>query len=282
MELVAISSWCWHAAYHAGRFSLLEAPRAAARLGFRFIELNDFMLPPPRFSRLRRPLLELLDAPPALWRYDPSTLRRLQRELTATHATCFGWTLDTDLTVSGRRWLWQRLYLEAGARTAGRLRASLLRVTVGGAVDLLPRVDSTVARRLAQLAQRHRFLIIAVENHGDLSADVERFCGIMRAARGLLPPAEAARLGVCFDPGNVLPKAREQQWALLAPLAVHVHFKTRAFTSIGEEASLPYPLILKLLSRAGYSGGITIEYEGNDEPEHGIRRSLALLKRHHG
>lgn len=92
MEPVAISSWCWHAHYHAGRFSLIDAPRAAARLGFRHIELNDFMLPPPRLSRLRRPLLRLLGAPATLWRYDIDVLRRVQQELTATQVACLNET----------------------------------------------------------------------------------------------------------------------------------------------------------------------------------------------
>lgn len=152
-------------------------------------------------------------------------------------------------------------------------------MTVGGAAELPHQADSVVVERLARLAQRHRRLSIAVENQGGLSSDVERFCGIVRAARSLLPSAEAARLGVCFDPGNIPPEARERRWALLAPLAIHVHFKTRSFTPTGEEASLPYSLILDLLSRAGYGGGATVEYEGSDEPEQGIHQSLALLKR---
>jgi len=63
-NILAVSSWCWHAEYYAGSWSLLDLPEAAVSAGVSAIECNDFMLPPPR---LRRPLLSLLPgAPPEL------------------------------------------------------------------------------------------------------------------------------------------------------------------------------------------------------------------------
>ena len=59
-SLLAAGAWCWHDDYYAGRWSLLDQPAGAASAGLTAIECNDFMLPPPRLSRLRRPLLRLL------------------------------------------------------------------------------------------------------------------------------------------------------------------------------------------------------------------------------
>ena len=56
---LAASSWCWHEPYYAGSWSLLDLPASAKAAGLTAIECNDFMMPPPRLSRLRQPLLRL-------------------------------------------------------------------------------------------------------------------------------------------------------------------------------------------------------------------------------
>lgn len=69
-DALAAGTWCWHDAYYAGRWSLLDQPAGAGAAGLAAIECNDFMLAPPQLSRLRQPLLRLLPgAPPELWRY---------------------------------------------------------------------------------------------------------------------------------------------------------------------------------------------------------------------
>lgn len=99
-NILAVSSWCWHAEYYAGSWSLLDLPKAAASAGVSAIECNDFMLPPPRLSRLRRPLLSLLPgAPPELWRYSRETLRQLSARAQANRTKILAWTINSDFTV---------------------------------------------------------------------------------------------------------------------------------------------------------------------------------------
>lgn len=275
MSIIAISSWCWHAAYHAGQFSLLNVPAKAQRLGFNHVELNDFMLPPPRWSRVRRPLLAALGAPQNLWRYSARTLQ----PLTYAPTQMVSWTLDTDFTVSAWRWLWQKRYLAAGFRAARLLRCAVVRVTLGGAENSPTTQDDLAARRLAETVRYSAPLTVAVENHWGLSTEYERLLKILALAKKQLNGAQAARLGVCFDPGNLPAERREQGWQALAPQANHFHFKTRTFTPEGEESTLPYAEILALLRASHYSGHIVLEYEGDEAVELGVQKSLALLER---
>lgn len=275
----AVSSWCWHAPYYAGRFSLWDMPAAASQLGFAAVELNDFMLPPPRGSRLIRPLLAALPAaPPHLWRYRTSSIARLAMLLARQHVACLSWTLDTDFTAGGRGWAGQAHYWRLGLQAAARLGASRVRVTLGGRPDLDTRLDDWVAARLAHcvmLAGRLApALLVVVENHGDLSLDGARLLAILAAARVRLPAARQAALGLCFDPSHVPQTEQAQWWPRLAAEASHVHFKTGI--------DLDYQTVLTLLAAAGYRGPLVIEYAGTDTPEAGVRNSLALLARWSG
>src|SRR5688572_7883368 len=123
---LAISSWCWHDAYYNGRLSLLDVPAAAAELGFSAVELNDFILPPPHLSHLRRPLLRLLLAPDELWRYTAANLHRLRVALDTAGVTCLAWAIDSHLAVSALKWPWQQHYIRQGLHAARLLNGPLL------------------------------------------------------------------------------------------------------------------------------------------------------------
>lgn len=279
---VAAGSWSWHAPYYEGRWSLIDLPAAAAALGITWLEANDFMLPPPRFSRLRRPLLRLLPgAPPELWRYSRASLEAL-RQAAAAHDTHFlAWTVNSDFAVAARHWPAQRLYLRRGVAAARHLRARFLRVNLGGSPDSPPLADELVIHRLAQFVEDSRRwypgLHITVENHWGLSSDIQRHLRLLDAARQLLAPAHMDYFGCCFDPGNLPPAQRASGWPALARRANHFHLKTTAFDDTGADCQLPYPHLFALLQEAGYQGPATIEYQGDGEPAAGVTRSLHLL-----
>jgi sugar phosphate isomerase/epimerase len=262
----------------------LDVVPAAAALSLTDVELNDFMLPPPAYSRLRRPVWQALGAPPAQWRYASATLARLAALLRQYGVRCAGWTVDSDLTVPAGShrsspWSLQSHYLRAGLRAARRLQAPIVRLTLGGTTALDPRFDVHVARRLvltvraaARLAPGLR---LAVENHGDLSRDTERLLAILSTAQAQLAPALQENLGLCLDFGN---PQDPSDWSRLAPAAIHVHFKTRAFDDAGAEPTIPYAELWPLLREAGFAGTVVIEYEGDGAPALGIRQSLALYR----
>lgn len=280
-KTLAVSSWSWHAPYYAGEWSLLDQPAAAASLGIEAIECNDFMLPPPRLSRVRRPLLSLLPgAPPELWRYSRATLRRLRSHAEASGTAVLCWTINSDFTVPAHRWPAQKLYLRRGVAAGRLLRTPLLRVNLGGAPETPAGRDSLVVRRLAafvEASQRHDpGVTITVENHWGMSTEIDRHLQIVDAVSERLPPDLRRHFGCCFDPGN-MPDGPERSrwWHELAERANHYHLKTA-----GEGDDLPHADLFILLEEVGYEGKVTIEFAGDGDPAEGIRQSARLFYEH--
>jgi sugar phosphate isomerase/epimerase len=57
------------------------------------------------------------------------------------------------------------------------------------------------------------------------------------------------------------------------------HAKGYSFDSVGNETTLDYPRIIKLLNQIGYNGDINIEFEGPLPDFEGVEKTLALLQR---
>ncbi|MBW7886690.1 MAG: TIM barrel protein, partial [Caldilineaceae bacterium] len=238
---LAAGAWCWHDDYYAGRWSLLDQPTGAAAAGLAAIECNDFMLPPPRLSRVRQRLLDLLPgAPPELWRYSRATLHRLQTNAQANGVHILAWAINSDFTVAGRYWPAQLLYLRRGMAAARLLAVPLLRVTLGGNAETPRSRDALIVQRLATLVQASP-TPVTLENHWGVSADIERHVQIFDAVVAALPTGLRARFGCCFDPGNLAEgPQRPQWWRMLAHRANHFHLKTTDFDAAGDEVQLPY------------------------------------------
>jgi sugar phosphate isomerase/epimerase len=276
---LAISSWSWHAPYQDGKLSLLHVPAAAAGHGFSKVELNDFMLPPPRFSRVRRPFLMVLGTPVDLWSYTNANLQRLKTALDAARVQCVVWTVNTDLTLPQWRWPWQAHYIQKGIWAARLLGAGVYRIILGGRAGMEEAVDETVAGRLAWLVESCPDLRVVVENHWGLSTDINRLLKVIALTKSRLPVASAGRLGITFDPDNLPKDNREPHWRALINAAHHVHFKTFNFTPEGDETTLPYHLFFQWLKEVQYPGFATLEFEGDGDPNIGIERSIALFQR---
>jgi hypothetical protein len=253
---LALSSWCWAADYYAGRFSLLDMPARAAPLGVSLLELNDFMLPPPRFSRVVRPLFRCLPyANPELWRYRQLTLLRLRDELAAHGQHCLCWTLNTDFSLPRAGWPAQWLYWHWGLLAARTVVARLLRIILGGSDGAAagPVVGARLNRFLRYALARFDGQIV-LENHWGLSQDWTQHQAIFQAARAALPAADRPRFGLCLDPVNFPPTDRPTAWAQLAPHAAHVHLKAPVSQDKYEPGTF-----LGQLKVAGYRGHYTLE-----------------------
>jgi sugar phosphate isomerase/epimerase len=283
-DLLAVSSWSWHAAYYEGAWSLLDLPAAAAALGITNIECNDFMLPPPRLSRIRRPLLSLLPgAPPELWRYSRAGLRRLAADTFAHRVSILAWTVNSDFAAPAHRWPAQRRYLRRGLAAAQLLQAPLLRVNLGGSPATPRSRDEVIARRLAEfviLSQRYYpGVTVTVENHWGISTDIDRHLAIFDRANDRLQPRLRALFGCCFDPANMPDSSqRPAWWRELALRANHYHLKTTAFDAAGEDQNLPHAWLFQLLQEVGYRGKVTVEYAGDGPATEGVRQSASLFR----
>jgi sugar phosphate isomerase/epimerase len=84
-------------------------------------------------------------------------------------------------------------------------------------------------------------------------------------------------LGVLMDTGNFLeaPYAKLQE---LAPHAAYVHAKTYFGGGEWYTLDLDYPKIAAILAGVRYRGYVSLEFEGKEDPETGVPKSIALLK----
>lgn len=275
---LAVSSWSWHASFYGGEWSLLDAPAGITLLSTNNLELNDFMLPPPRLSRIRRPLLRLVGAPPEFWRYTAGNLQRLADALDAKQAHCVAWAIDSDMTVTGWRWWWQARYIRRGLWAAQKLGAQVLRLTVGGKVDAPAGLDPLIIQRLTQLTQythqHYPTLQLAIENHWGLTTDLSRLVNIIKQTRTNLPSDIQSKIGICYDPGNVSNPSDAEQWRDVVGYANHFHAKVVGWDGEGKPKGIPYPEILGMLGGVEYDGFVVVEWEGEGDPAGNIQQGL--------
>jgi sugar phosphate isomerase/epimerase len=119
---------------------------------------------------------------------------------------------------------------------------------------------------------------ILVENHGGLSSNGEWLAGTIKLA-------DHPRVGTLPDFGNFNISAEEsydryQGMRELMPFAKAVSAKANSFDAEGNEASMDFTRLMKIVLDAGYRGYVGVEYEGKtlSEPE-GIRATIKLLRR---
>ena len=141
--------------------------------------------------------------------------------------------------------------------------------------------------RLAAYAKKSRINVI-VENHGGLSSDAGKLTDVIKAIN-------LENCGTLPDFGNFCVKRQGgERWGApcideydkykgvleLMPFAHGVSAKTYDFDANGNETTIDYRRMLKIVKDAGYTGHIGIEYEGNRlGEEEGIRATRDLLLR---
>jgi sugar phosphate isomerase/epimerase len=132
--------------------------------------------------------------------------------------------------------------------------------------------------RLSEFGAQHGLNVI-VENHGGLSSNGKWLSEVMtRVGRdncGTLPD---------FGNFNIQQGERYDQYLgvqELMPFAKGVSAKSYAFDANGNETTIDYTRMMKIVLDAGYRGYVGVEWEGR-EPENqaeGIRLTKALLER---
>ncbi|WP_437226424.1 sugar phosphate isomerase/epimerase family protein [Planctomicrobium sp. SH661] len=132
-------------------------------------------------------------------------------------------------------------------------------------------------RMLTEFAEE-RNLRVLVENHGGLSSNGKWLAKVISAV-------DHPHCGTLPDFGNFRISPEEQYDRYegvteLMPFAMAVSAKSLDFNEAGDETTIDYPRMLKIVLDAGYHGYIGIEYEGHrlDEVD-GIRKTQALLTR---
>jgi sugar phosphate isomerase/epimerase len=270
--LIAVSSWSFHADLYKGQLHLSEVPFRAYELGYRAVELQELFLWPRPLGRLAR-LLGRQAEPIVPGQSDRRALLRthLNRHRSGTQLVC--WTVDSDLTTNEVQK--QKAYLAAAIQTGYFLHAPLLRLTLGGDAGDRVAFDRAVSLMSSILPVAIASGVkLAIENHGGLSADPDTLIEFVQHFH-------SPHLGVCLDFGN-FEGDPARGMTQLAPHAIHVHAKSRAFEANGEETTIDYRACMSALKEAKYDGAISIEYEGDGEAATGIQYTRALIEKYWG
>ena len=129
---------------------------------------------------------------------------------------------------------------------------------------------------------------ILVENHGGYSSDPYWLVDIMEKV-------DMTNVGLLPDFGNFCLRREDgSRWGspcadeypdkvgaikMMIPYCQGISAKSYAFDNDGNETTLPYPEIIKVIQASNYDGYIGVEYEGQAPEEEGISATLNLLKR---
>ena len=131
-------------------------------------------------------------------------------------------------------------------------------------------------RQLSEFAAPHEINVI-VENHGGLSSDGGWLAGVIKSVElpncGTLPDFGNFRI----DDGEEYD--RYKGTAELMPYAKGVSAKSYAFDAEGNETTIDYPRIIKIVLDADYHGYIGIEFEGEISENEGVLATKRLLER---
>ena len=117
-------------------------------------------------------------------------------------------------------------------------------------------------------------VILALENHWGLARTPE---GQLRILNSITSPW----LGALMDTGNFLEDPYEKL-ELIAPKTVYVQAKTYYGGGEWYTLDLDYDRIAKILYDAGYTGYCCLEFEGKENPDIAVPKSIALLRQAFG
>jgi L-ribulose-5-phosphate 3-epimerase len=132
-------------------------------------------------------------------------------------------------------------------------------------------IDS-IQKCLAE-AERHG-VVLALENHWGLTRTPE---GVLRIVEAIKSPW----VGALMDTGNFLeePYTKLKQ---MAPKTVFVQAKTYFGGGEWYTLDLDYARIAGILAEVNYSGYVSLEFEGKEDPATGVPKSLHTLRKAFG
>jgi sugar phosphate isomerase/epimerase len=117
-------------------------------------------------------------------------------------------------------------------------------------------------------------VVLGLENHWGLGRTAD---GVLRVVNAINSPW----LRVTLDTGNFLEQMYEQM-EQIAPLAAFVQAKTYYGGGTWYTLDVDYDRVAGILRNVGYTGYISLEFEGKEEHQMAIPKSLELLRKAFG
>ncbi len=142
-----------------------------------------------------------------------------------------------------------------------------------GSYDEQLKLAADGLRRLGEYAAEHKLNVI-IENHGGLSSNGKWLAGVIKQV-------DLPNCGTLPDFGNFPPEIDPYEAVeTLMPYAKSVSAKSYDFDEKGDETTIDYYRMMKIVLDAGYRGFVGIEYEGDrlNETE-GIIATKKLLEK---
>lgn len=115
-------------------------------------------------------------------------------------------------------------------------------------------------------------VILALENHGGITASVEQILSIVKSINH-------PYFGVNLDTGNFHTADPYGDLAKLAPYAVTVQVKTEIQKAGQKKEDADLKKLVEILKAVNYRGYMALEYEANEEPKIGVPKALEELKK---
>ena len=115
-------------------------------------------------------------------------------------------------------------------------------------------------------------IVLGLENHGGIVAEVEDLLAIVRAVK-------SPWFGVNLDIGNFHSDDPYADLAKCAPYAVNVQFKVEIQKRGQKAEAADLARVVKLLREANYQGYVALEYEAASDPWQEVPRILRDMKR---
>ena len=127
---------------------------------------------------------------------------------------------------------------------------------------------------VAQCVKRAEELgvLLALENHWGLAATPH---GMLRIHQAIDSPW----LQLLMDTGNFLENPYDKL-EMIAPKTCFVQAKTYYGGGVWYSLDLDYERIAQILKKVNYQGYISIEFEGNEAAETGVRKSVEMLRKY--
>jgi len=138
--------------------------------------------------------------------------------------------------------------------------------------DAFQWVIESIEQCLPQAEERG--VVLALENHWGLTATPE---GVVRIVNAI----GSEWLKVTMDCGN-FPEDPYPKLAQIASYTVLVHAKTYFGGGEWYSLDLDYGRIAEILRAVGFTGYISLEYEGREDPLTAVPKSVDLLRRYFG
>src|SRR6266705_4163204 len=114
-------------------------------------------------------------------------------------------------------------------------------------------------------------VVLALENHWGLSRTPE---GLLRIVNAMQSPW----LGALMDTGNFMEDPYDKL-AQIAPKTVFVQAKTYYGGGEWYTLDLDYQRIARILAAAGYTGWVSLEMEGKEDPDQAVPKSIEMLRK---